>query len=165
LEHCEGEFLVSGKPESEIVMNSSAQSSNMMGQMFRDGQAIVRQGELGDCMYVIQEGQVEVIHRKGEKEFCLGVFGPGDFFGEAALIQQEVRPATIRAVGTVLVLRVEKKAFLQRVHEDASFAFRIIKKMARRIRELENSLIRTSDIPSSDALKAETPVGAGTQNP
>jgi CRP/FNR family transcriptional regulator, cyclic AMP receptor protein len=137
----------------------------MMGQMFRDGQAIVRQGELGDCMYVIQEGQVEVIYRKGAKEFCMGVFGPGDFFGEAALIEQEIRPATVRALGTVLVLRVEKRAFLQRIHEDASFAFRIIKKMARRIRELENALVRTSDIPSTDALQTQPLVGAGTQNP
>jgi CRP/FNR family cyclic AMP-dependent transcriptional regulator len=130
-------------------MTPNAMSSNLMGLMYRDGHAIVRQGELGDCMYVIQEGQVEVIYRKGEKEFCLGVLGPGEFFGETALIEQEVRPATVRALGSVLVLRVEKRAFLQRVHEDASFAFRIIKKMARQIRELENALVRTSDTPST----------------
>jgi CRP/FNR family transcriptional regulator, cyclic AMP receptor protein len=158
MEHCNGESLVNGEPESEIVMNSTALSSNLMGLMFRDGHAIVRQGELGDCMYVIQEGQVEVIYRKGEKEFCLGVLGPGDFFGETALIEQEVRPSTVRALGPVIVLRVEKRMFLQRVHEDASFAFRIIKKMARQIRELESALVRTSDIPSTDTLKPNPPV-------
>jgi CRP/FNR family cyclic AMP-dependent transcriptional regulator len=134
-------------------MTQSAMTSNMMGLMYRDGHAIVRQGELGDCMYVIQEGQVEVICRKGEKEFCLGVLGAGDFFGETALIEQEVRPATVRALGMVIVVRVEKRMFLQRVHEDASFAFRIIKKMARQIRDLENALVRVSDTPSSDAVK------------
>lgn len=146
-------------------MNPNAQSSNFMGQLYRDGHAIVRQGELGDCMYVIQEGQVEVIYRKGEKEFCLGVLGPGEFFGETALIEQEVRSATVRALGAVIVLRVEKRAFLQRVHEDASFAFKIIKKMARQIRELENALVRTSDISSTDALKANMPAEVGAHNP
>jgi CRP/FNR family transcriptional regulator, cyclic AMP receptor protein len=165
MEHCSSESWVSGEPESEIVMNRSGLSSNFMGLMFRDGHAIVRQGELGDCMYVIQEGQVEVIYRKGEKEFCLGVLGPGDFFGETALIEQEVRPATVRALGAVIVLRVEKRTFLQRVHEDASFAFRIIKKMARQIRELENALVRTSDIPSTEASKPNTPAEVGTYSP
>ena len=144
-------------------MSPDAFATNLMGLMFRDGHAIVRQGELGDCMYVIQEGQVEVIYRKGDKEFCLGVLGPGEFFGEMALIDQEVRPATVRALGAVMVLRVEKRAFLQRVHEDASFAFRIIKKMARQIRELEAALVRTSDVPSPDALATKTPASSGTR--
>jgi CRP-like cAMP-binding protein len=165
MEHCNGESLVCGEPESEIVMTFNALSSNLMGLMFRDGHAIIRQGELGDCMYVIQEGQVEVIYRKGEKEFCLGVLGKGDIFGETALIEQEVRPATVRALGPVIVLRVEKRMFLQRVHEDASFAFRIIKKMARQIRELENALVRTSDIPSTDALRLSTPAEIGKHSP
>ena len=142
-------------------MTQDAMASNLMGLMYRDGHAIVRQGELGDCMYVIQEGQVEVIYRKGEKEFCLGVLGPGDFFGEMSLIDQEVRPATVRALGPVMVVRVEKRMFLQRVHEDASFAFRIIKKMARQIRELESALVRVSDIPSADALKPSPPAQIG----
>jgi CRP/FNR family transcriptional regulator, cyclic AMP receptor protein len=159
MEHCGGE------PESEIVMNPNGVSSNLMGQMFRDGHAIIRQGELGDCMYVIQEGEVEVIYRKGEKEFCLGVLGPGDIFGETALIEQGVRAATVRALGPVIVVRVEKRMFLQRVHEDASFAFRIIKKMARQIRELENALIRTSDVPSTDALKPDIPAEIAKHDP
>jgi CRP/FNR family transcriptional regulator, cyclic AMP receptor protein len=164
MEHCSG-ALVSGKSESEVVMTTNAMSSNLMGLMFRDGHAIVRQGELGDCMYVIQEGQVEVIYRKGGKEFCFGVLGPGDFFGETALIEQEVRPATVRALGTVIVLRVEKRMFLQRVHEDASFAYRIIKKMARQIRKLEDALVRTSDIPSANALNPNPPAEIGKQTP
>jgi len=157
MEHCNGESLVRGERESEIVMTPTALSSNLMGLLYGDGHAIVRQGELGDCMYVIQEGQVEVIYRKGEKEFCLAVLGPGDFFGEMALIDQQVRSATVRALGPVIVMRVEKRMFLQRVHEDASFAFRIIKKLALRIRDLENVLVRTSDNPSTDALKLNTP--------
>jgi CRP/FNR family transcriptional regulator, cyclic AMP receptor protein len=122
-----------------------------LGKHYCDGEVIVRQGELGDCMYVIQEGEVELIQRHGDKEFCLGMLKPGDFFGEMALLEKEVRPATVRAVGNTYVLSLEKRTFLHRMHEDASFAFRIIKKMAHRIRQLENALVRTADIGTLEA--------------
>ncbi len=126
-------------------------TERMLGRQYRDGEVIVRQGELGDCMYLIQEGEVEVIQRSGDKEFCLAVLEAGDFFGEMALLEQEVRPATVRALGNVFVLSVEKRTFLHRMHEDASFAFRIIKKMAGRIRQLEAALVRTADIGTLEA--------------
>jgi CRP/FNR family transcriptional regulator, cyclic AMP receptor protein len=122
-----------------------------LGKHYDDGEVIVRQGELGDCMYVIQEGEVEVIQRHGDKEFCLSVLKAGDFFGEMALLEKEVRPATVRAVGNACVLLLEKRTFLHRMHEDASFAFRIIKKMAHRIRQLEMALVRTADIGTIEA--------------
>lgn len=123
-------------------------TSRRLGKHYRDGQVVVRQGELGDCMYVIQEGEVEVIQRHGEKEFCLSLLKAGDCFGEAAVLEKEVRPATVRAVGDAYILTLEKRTFLNRMHEDASFAFRIIKKMSRRIRHLETVLVRTADIGS-----------------
>ncbi len=126
-------------------------TNGMLGKEYTDGQVIVRQGELGDCMYVIQEGEVEVIQRHGDKEFCLAVLGPGDFFGEMALLEKEVRPATVRAVGKAYVLSLEKRTFMNRMHEDASFAFRIIKKMSQRIRQLEAALVRTADIGTLEA--------------
>jgi flavin-dependent dehydrogenase len=83
-----------------------------LGRIFKDGDIIYRQGELGDCMYVIQTGQVEVLQRKGDKEFCLATLGKGDFFGEMALFKEEERPATVRSVGktTVMVARLPAAA-------------------------------------------------------
>ncbi len=126
-------------------------TEHMLGRQYRDGEVIVRQGELGDCMYLIQEGEVEVIQRSGDKEFCLAVLKAGDFFGEMALLEKEVRPATVRALGNAYVLSLEKRTFLHRMHEDASFAFRIIKKMSQRIRQLEAALVRTADIGTLEA--------------
>jgi CRP/FNR family transcriptional regulator len=93
-------------------------------------------------MYVIQGGQVEVIRRQGDKEYCLAELKDGDFFGEMALFEEEVRRATVRAVGEVWVYTLEKDKLLRRIHEDPSLAFRIIERMSRRIHELETSLVR-----------------------
>jgi CRP-like cAMP-binding protein len=102
----------------------------------------MHQGEIGDCMYVIQSGQVEVVYTEGTTETRLAVLDEGDVFGEMALFEKEPRSATVRAMGDARVLTVDKRVFLRRVHEDPSLAFRILQKMSQRIRELNNNLVR-----------------------
>ena len=106
-----------------------------LGKMYKDGEDIVRQGESGNCMYVIQQGDAEVLLKKGDRMFCVAVLHEGDFFGEMALFDREVRSATVRAKGEVRALTLEKKTFLRRIHEDPSLAFRMLEKMSRRIRD------------------------------
>ena len=118
--------------------------SGVLGKVYREGEAIVRQGDVGDCMYVIQRGEVELLRREGNKEYCLGVLGPEDFFGEMALFDQETRSATVRALTDTWVLSLEKRSFLQRAHEDPSLAFRLLEGMSQRLRELEKKLIHSA---------------------
>jgi CRP-like cAMP-binding protein len=107
-----------------------------LGKVYQDGEVIVRQGGVGDCMYVIQKGQVEVVLEKGGEEMRLAVRGEGEFFGEMAIFEHEVRMATVRALGQARVLTIDKKNFLRRIHKDPSLAYRIVQTMSRRIREL-----------------------------
>jgi CRP-like cAMP-binding protein len=113
-----------------------------LGKVYRDGENIVHQGDVGDCMYVIQTGQAEAIQEREGKEVRLAVLGEGDVFGEMALFERMPRSATVRALGDVRVLTIDKKTFLRRVHEDPSLAFRILQKMSYRIRELDTELVR-----------------------
>lgn len=113
-----------------------------LGKVYRDGEAIVRQGEAGDCMYVIQKGRAEVLREKDGKGVRLAVLGEGDVFGEMALFEREARSATVRALGDMRALTVDKKTFLRKVHEDPSLAYRILQKMSYRIRELDVELVR-----------------------
>ncbi len=113
-----------------------------LGRVYNDGEVIIRQGEAGDCMYEIQSGEVEVIQEKSGKEICLAVLGKGDFFGEMAIFEHEVRSATVRALGEVRALTIDKRTFLRRITEDPSLAFRIVERMSHRIREMNNKLVR-----------------------
>lgn len=115
-------------------------NTGALGKPLQDGEVIVRQGEVGNCMYVIQQGQVEVLLKKGDADVCVAVLGEGDFFGEMALFDQEVRSATVRARGEARILTLEKRTFLRRIHEDPSLAFRMLEKMSRRVRKLNDSL-------------------------
>jgi len=112
-----------------------------LGKVYNDGEIIVRQGEKGNCMYVMQSGDAEVVQiGHDKKEIRLTVLTKGDVFGEMALFQEEVRSATVRALGKVRVIVVDKRIFLKRVHEDPSFAFTLLQKMTRRIVNLNAAM-------------------------
>ena len=56
-------------------------SRGVLGKDYRDGEWIIRQGEVGDEMFVVQDGQVEVLRHEAGDEVRLARLGPGDFFG------------------------------------------------------------------------------------
>ncbi len=113
-----------------------------LGKVYQDGEIIIREGEVGNCMYVVQEGQVEIVREGDGEEFHIAMRHQGDFFGEMAIFDREVRSATVRAVGQAHVITVDKKNFLRRVHADPSLAFRLVETMSYRIRELNEILDR-----------------------
>lgn len=131
--------------------------TNALGLVFEDGETIIRQGDFGDCMYVIQDGQVEVIRELEENRVRLAVRKKGEFFGEMAIFEGEVRSATIRALGEARVLTIDKKNFLRRIHEDPSLAYRMVQTMSHRIREL------SVEVTQLRTLLGEFPARSGEQ--
>lgn len=117
-------------------------SGRALGKVYRDGEPIVRQGEMGDCMFVIQQGTVEVLREEAGQTFRLTELGAGEIFGEMALCEKEPRSATVRAVGEVRALTVDKRTFLRRVQEDPSLAFHVLRAMSARIRSLDVEVAR-----------------------
>jgi CRP/FNR family cyclic AMP-dependent transcriptional regulator len=113
-----------------------------LGKDYSDGEIIVRQGDVGDSMFVIQEGQIEVLKETDGEEIRLRIAREGEFMGEMAIFERENRSATLRALGKVRVLTIDKKNFLRRIHEDPSLAFRIVQTMSSRIRELSDEIAR-----------------------
>jgi CRP-like cAMP-binding protein len=116
--------------------------TSKLGKVFNKGEIIIRQGDTGNFMCEILDGQVEVFQEKNGKEVRLAVLGKGDFFGEMAIFEREVRSATVRAHGKVRVLTVDKKILLRRISEDPSLALRILGRMSSRIRGMDNELVR-----------------------
>jgi len=108
----------------------------MLGKKYQDGEIICRQGDAEVCMYAIQSGCVQAVREESGAAVVVGELAAGDFFGEMALFERQQHPARMRAKGETRVLTLDKEAFLRRVHEDPSFAFRLLEKLAKRIRGL-----------------------------
>lgn len=114
-----------------------------LGSVYADGEAIVRQGERGECMYVIQEGRVRVFVERDGREVLLREPGESEtVIGEMALLGPEVRSATVRAHGEARVLTIDRKSFLRRVHEDPSVVFEVVRTLSLRVRELSAEVSR-----------------------
>jgi CRP-like cAMP-binding protein len=117
--------------------------SGALGKSYRDGEEIIRQGSIGESMYVVQSGRVEVIqHAADGGEQHLAFLEAGDFFGEMSVFEKELRSATVRAAGEARVLMIDKKTLLRRIREDPLLAVNLLKTMAHRIRHLDTEIAR-----------------------
>lgn len=112
-----------------------------LGKVYQDGEVICRQGDAGDVLFVVQEGQLEIVREEGGKEMLLRVAGKHELVGEMAVFDRVVRSATVRAKGSARVLTLDKRNFMRRLNEDPTLAFRMIETMARRVRELSNQVV------------------------
>ena len=115
--------------------------SGELGKEYKDGEIIIKQGESGNCMYVIQSGEVEVLRYNNGTQVRLAIRKAGDFFGEMALFSKEVRSATIRALGEARILTVDRKNLLNSIQKDPSLAFRIIETLSKRVRDISEEIV------------------------
>ena len=113
-----------------------------LGKIYQDGEIIVREGEIGDCMYVVQDGFVEVLVRSGDQEVVLNLLSKDEVFGEMAIFEHEIRTATVRAKGQARIITVDHRNLLQRIHEDPSLAYRLMEIMSHRIDRLSKEVSR-----------------------
>ena len=118
-----------------------------LGKLYADGEAIIREGESDNAMFVIQSGSVEVVHETPTGEQHLAVLEAGDFFGEMSMFEREPRSATVRALGEARVLRVDKTTLMRRIREDPMLAMNLLQTMAHRIRSLDGRLARYEKRP------------------
>lgn len=100
-------------------------------RQYAPGDVIFTEGDAGDFMGVVLEGQVELL--KGSHPF--DVMEPGSIFGELALIDNSPRSATVRALTTCRIAHINEHRFLFLVRETPFFALRVMSTMADRLRK------------------------------
>ena len=105
---------------------------------FQPGQIIVTQGTPGQAFYMITRGRVEIL-RDGHS---LGAFGPGDFFGEMALLDSAPRSATIRAIDDVGCLMLSSWDFKALLERHPSIAIKLLEVLSRRLRVTDERIGR-----------------------
>ena len=85
-------------------------------KVFRAGEVIMRQGEFGECAYIIDSGQVEILIEKTNGLVQrVGTRGPGTVIGEMAIVDDEPRVATIKAVEDCRLLEITRSDFHRRL--------------------------------------------------
>lgn len=97
-------------PQESIMLKT--EPSQAMAQLhFEAGDIVFHQGDIGDYLYNIVEGTVDVIIEKDGKEEKVASLSKGEFFGEMALLNERTRTATIKCATPVDLLALRKSDF------------------------------------------------------
>jgi CRP/FNR family cyclic AMP-dependent transcriptional regulator len=94
---------------------------------------LFREGEPGELMYVIQAGSVKISKSVNGEEKLLASLGPGEFFGEMALLNGKPRSATATVLQATRCLVIDSRTLEEMLARNAEIALRLIKKLAMRL--------------------------------
>jgi CRP/FNR family transcriptional regulator len=109
-------------------------------EAFSDGVTLVREGEIGDVMFIIVSGEVRVFMSRGQREIELARRKTGDSVGEMALISKEPRSATVTAIGNVRTLCIDQKSFESLLRDRPDVSLAVIQVLCKRLRESDIKL-------------------------
>ncbi|HSP19866.1 MAG TPA: Crp/Fnr family transcriptional regulator [Myxococcaceae bacterium] len=107
------------------------------GKELPKGTVLFHEGEVGKEMFVLQSGRVIITKTVRETVRTLATLGPGEFFGEMALISNRPRNATATVDEPARLLVIDPKTFEAMIRGNAEIAVRMIKKLAERLDEAD----------------------------
>jgi CRP-like cAMP-binding protein len=105
-------------------------------ETYAPAQVVFREGEMGDALFVIVRGRIEIASG-GER---LAELGPGEAFGEMAVLDEVPRSATATAAEETEVLRIGSEEFYEILHEQVEIAEGVIRMLTRRLREADAAI-------------------------
>jgi hypothetical protein len=127
------------------------------------GQDVFREGDVGDALYIVQEGEVELVAASAPPGRPRIVLGPGEFFGEASVLEGRPRGATARAVSACRLLRIDGHTLdaLVRLHPEVGL--HMIRRLSRRLSAAYAAAAAPAPAPSAEPpsfLTAAVPTAA-----
>jgi CRP/FNR family transcriptional regulator, cyclic AMP receptor protein len=114
-------------------LNRLAAESDELG--LAAGQTIVREGDPGEALFVVLEGQAKIL-RAGKR---VGTVIPGDFFGELSALDGGPRTASVIAETPIRVLRLFRRTLTRLMSDEPQVTLKLMDGIARRIREVDRA--------------------------
>jgi len=115
------------------------------GVLFEPGARIFSQGDPGDALYIISEGEVEIFQESEKGKCVLARLGRGQFFGEMALIGDQFRTATVVAVTPIRVIVLKRSEFLEKTRLMPELGLYVLQVMTRRLRHTLRAVSNPSE--------------------
>ncbi|MBU0501141.1 MAG: EAL domain-containing protein [Gammaproteobacteria bacterium] len=113
-------------------------------QIFPPNALIFREGEPGDTAYIIEKGSLEIIVLMGNRELQIARLGPGDIFGEMALVDNQMRTAGARTLSEVSVIAIGKDYVREKLEKSDPVIALFMKAILGRFRKMHASLKETA---------------------
>lgn len=116
-------------------------SAQATTRQYRRSTLIINEGDESDSLYVVISGRLKV-YRSDEqgKEIILGFLGPGESFGELALLDQAPRSASVETQETTQLASISQRAFYGFLESHPMVALNLVRSLAQRVRQLTDSI-------------------------
>jgi CRP/FNR family transcriptional regulator len=116
-------------------------ASATITRAYKKGEGIVKQGEDAVAFYLITKGRVNVMHSgEGQSQTAMATLGPGEFFGEMALLDSYPRSASVVALEDTECLVLSRWDFLAELRSNPFIAVQMLPVLSRRIRKLQQDI-------------------------
>ena len=126
-------------------------ADRMVSKNFENGNLIFLEESQGENLFFVVEGSVKITRlSKDGREVILAMLNSGDFFGEMSLLDGEARSANVIALEDTEVLTLNRKDFLEVLHNYPQIAIQLLKEMTSRLRKSDRQIVSLS---LSDAEK------------
>jgi CRP-like cAMP-binding protein len=139
--------LLAGVPVFSTLMQDDLEriAQFAVPRQFDPSEVVFREGDASDTCYVVRDGRARAVRtHRGGRTLTLATFGPGDFFGELALFEDELRSATVEAIEPTSVVAVLGPDMRRLMSEHAEISARLVIALGRRLRETNERLTRQS---------------------
>ena len=137
-------------------MSTEQEIFEKCGRSYNPGDVIFREGDMGNEMYIIQSGKVKITKQlKDGVEKTLVILGPGDFFGEMAVIDKDVRSANAVAMDASRLIALDEEVFEMHMQTNPKIVKKILKNLTSRLRDA-NQQIANLMIKDANRLVANT---------
>ena len=112
---------------------------------FEPGHVVFHEGDASNTCYIVRVGRARAVraYRDG-RSITLASFGPGDFFGELAMLEDESRSATVEAVEETEAIALLGPDLRRLIRSDGELAYKVVVALGRRLRETNERLTRQS---------------------
>ena len=115
---------------------------------FNIGDSLFKQGDAGDALYVIMEGDADVLVDTPGGQITVATMGTNDFVGDIAVLCDVPRTATVTATSKLVTMRITKDLFFQLVCQFPQIAIEIMRELAHRLdvttRQLQDAVSKSS---------------------
>ena len=134
------------KPSSEDLSRYAATA--------KAGEFIFREGDLTSDLYILEDGRVELLRQQAGVPHVVATLGPGEPFGELALLEDSARDLSARAVTDCALLKLDYATLIDVIRENPQVALHSLRRLSRRLKEQELAVLTAAARPVAPASKS-----------
>lgn len=123
-------------------------------KQFQKGETLLREGERGECAYIVESGSVEILVQREGQLAQIGTRGPGALIGEMAMVDDKPRTATVRALEDCEVLEITREDFARRVEGADPVLRMVLRIVTNRYRDMIGRTATIPFVPATPAAEA-----------